>query len=240
MIIRTAELISGSEQPIGEGITAPSRAVLRIDGQDIVNGIVKSIPIEKVVAECLCAILLRHWGAPVPEPVIVIGDPIKFASIDVGYPNLKQKIGLTEQMPSAERMALIKFGGELISKCESTPLVIAADEAIGNFDRNLGNVLWDGSEFSFIDHERSLGLENDADVNKLAVIVSQADNLAAIQTSAVAIALTLSIDIIENIKGPNIDVMVHSEYLTNRITKLASKVLSRFPEPKDLLTGLSK
>ena len=142
-------------------------------------------------------------------------------------------------MSQAEQNALIKFGGDLISKCESTPLVIAADEAIGNFDRNLGNILWDGSQVAFVDHERSLGLENDPDLNKLALIVSNADNLSSIQTSAVAIALTLSIDIMKSIKSSDVDVSAHSEYLSSRITKLASKVLSRFPEPKDLLTGLN-
>ena len=238
MKIRTAELITGSEQPVGEGITSPVRAVLRVDDQ-ILNGIVKSISLEKIAAECLCAVLLRHWGAPVPEPIIVVGNPIKFASIDVGYPNLKQRIGFTDQLSQAEQNALIKFGGDLISKCESTPLVIAADEAIGNFDRNLGNILWDGSQVAFVDHERSLGLENDPDLNKLALIVSNADNLSSIQTSAVAIALTLSIDIMKSIKSSDVDVSAHSEYLSSRITKLASQVLSRFPEPKDLLTGLN-
>ena len=142
-------------------------------------------------------------------------------------------------MSQAEQNALIKFGGDLISQYESTPLVIAADEAIGNFDRHLGNILWDGSQFSFVDHERSLGLGDDQDLNKLALIVSNADNLSSIQTSAVAIALTLSIDIMHSIKSSEVDVRAHSEYLSSRVTKLASKVLSRFPEPKDLLTGLN-
>lgn len=238
MKIRTAELVSGSEQPVGEGITAPMRAVLRIDGQ-MVNGIVKTMPIEKITAECLCAILLRSWGAPVPEPVIVAGEPIRFASVDVGYPNLKQKIGFIDQLSEAEKRALVKFGGDLLSQHESTPLVIAADEAIGNRDRNLGNILWDGNQVAYIDHERSLGLENDPDCNKLALLVAGASNLNAIQASAVALALTLSIDVMNNIDSSHVDVSVHSAYLSDRITKLAGKVLSRFPQPQDLLTGLN-
>ncbi len=237
MKIRTAELISGSEQSIGEGITAPMRAVLRLDGQ-IVNAVLKSLPLEKITAECLCAILLRYWGVPVPEPVIVLGDPLRYGSIDAGYPNLKQKIGFTDQLSEHEQNALVKIGGEILSNCEATPLVISADDAIGNRDRNLGNVLWDGSQFAFIDHERCLGLENDRDVNKLVLLVANSSNVDSIQKSAVAIALTLSIDIMKNIESNHIDVSLYSAYLEDGIPKLASKVLSRFPQPKDLLTDL--
>lgn len=240
MKIRMAELITGSEQAVGEGLTAPIRAVLKIDGQ-MVCGVVKSIPVEKITAECLCAILLRSWGAPVPEPVIVVGQPIRFASIDIGYPNLKQHLGFVEQLSEDQQKVLIRFGCDLLSQQESTPLMIAADEAIGNRDRNLGNILWDGSQIAYIDHERALGLEPmDADLNKLAMLVSEANNLNSIQASAVAISLTLSIDVMKEIESSVIDVSIHSTYLSNRITKLASKVLNRFPEPQDLLTGLNK
>lgn len=238
MKIRIAELIEGTEQPVGEGITAPIKAALRVEGQ-IVSGIVKSISIEKITAECLCAVLLRHWGAPVPEPVIVKGDPLKFASLDIGYPNLKQKIGYTDLLSKTEQEALIKIGRKLISQFASTPLVIAADEAIGNTDRNIGNILWDGESVAYIDHERCLGLSNDPDINKLAALVTQSENITQIQTSAIAIALTLTTDIMHSIDSANVDVNIFSEYLRGRITGLPSKVLSRFPEPKDLLTGLN-
>lgn len=100
--------------------------------------------------------------------------------------------------------------------------------------------MWDGNQIAFIDHERCLGLENnDPDINKLAILVMEASNLNAIQASAVALALTLSIDVMKDIDSPHVDVSIHSAYLSDRITNLAGKVLSRFPQPQDLLTGLN-
>lgn len=237
MRLRTAELIKGTEQRLNEGATAPIKAALRVDAQ-IVTGIVKTISLDKIAVECLCALVLRAWGVPVPEPVIVQGDSLMFGSLDVGYPNLKQKIGYSEALSQPQKDVLIKIGCDLVGQFQSTPLVIAADEAIGNFDRNLGNILWDGADVVYIDHERALGLSNDVDQNKLATMAMMSSNVENVKMAAIAIAQTLKYESIGAIDPLPIDVTNISEYIVNRISNLASKVLFRFPQPQDLLTGL--
>ena len=237
MRIRIAELISGTEQPVGEGVTAPCRAILKLDGQ-LLNGIVKSISIEQITAECLCATLLRGWGLPVPEPVIVDGSPIKFASVELKFPNLKHALGYTNNMHPEEVEVLLKYCKELLSRAPQTPDLIACDEAIGNFDRNLGNILWDGKDMYFIDHERALGLGDSPDANKIAALVIDSQNLTEIKQSAVAKALTLNCDLMKSIDCNKIDVNIFADYLNNRIRLVASKVIARFPKPADLLSNL--
>ncbi|EQD46718.1 hypothetical protein B1A_14499 [mine drainage metagenome] len=168
MAIQTVAIVPGTEIPIGEGINRPFRCIVRFPDQSIRAAVVKVLEAQSVAAEAFCACLLRGWGLSVPEPAIVGGPPLAFASVDIGYPNLKQRIGWTEGMPPVLQQRLIAEGARIVAGLPDTPRALAADEAIDNRDRHLGNILWDGFNVSWIDHDRALGVVPAADANRLA------------------------------------------------------------------------
>lgn len=194
-----------------------------------------------VAAEAFCACVLRSWGLNVPEPAIVDEDPIAFASTDVGYPNLLQHIGWTANLPAPVRVALEAEGARLVASLSDTPTAVAADEAIDNRDRNLGNILWDGQKAAWIDHERAVSVVPMEDANKLVQMVCIAGDSSAIQRAAIAIALTLTsqaqfVTEAEERCGGIPGTSTMAKLVAGRITTLANRVINRFPRPADLLS----
>jgi hypothetical protein len=185
-----------------------------------------------VAAEAFCALLLRGWGLSVPEPALV-NSPLAFASMDTSYPNMKQQIGWSDNLPPAVQSVLAKRGAELVSQFTETPLAVAADEAIENRDRHLGNILWDGANVAWIDHERTLGVVPMTDANKLAVLATMSANAQNVQKTAAAIALTLAPSCVldARIAAAN---FVQSEAFADRVSAklstLSAAVLKRFPQ----------
>lgn len=237
MTIETVILVPGTQMPVGEGINQPARWLVRYADGTSRRAIVKQLTPEGVAAEAFCALLLRGWGLSVPEPAIV-DDPIAFASVDAGYPDLKQKIGWSETLPDAVKQQLIVHGSRLVANFADTPRALSLDEAIQNRDRNLGNILWDGANVAWIDHDRALGLGQDADANKLAHMAVLAGlGYAKIQEAAVAVALTLVPGVVASVVaecGP-LPVRTFAEQVSSRLGGLATRVLYRFPQPRDLL-----
>jgi hypothetical protein len=237
MPIPLVTVVSGTETPVGDGVNRPVRAIIRYADQTVRSAIVKQMAPECVAAEAFCALLLRGWGLMVPEPAIVAA-PFAFVSIDVGYPNLKQRIGWSDGLPSQVRALLEQHGSKLVAGFSDTPRALAADEAIDNRDRNLGNILWDGSSVAWIDHERALGIVPQADVNKLAIMAILSGNHLGIQQSAVGIALSLGAQAIldaGNECGTMPEVAAFAASVTAGLAGLAKRVLDRFPHPADLL-----
>lgn len=240
-MIPEVTIVVGTESPVGEGVNGAFRCLVRFPDETMTAAIVKRLSAEGLAAEVFCALLLSGWGLSIPRPAIILEPNLAFASIDCGYPNLKQRIGLTDQLSVDAKKAMITYGASLVSKFRETPTAMAADEAIENLDRNLGNILWDGLNTAWIDHERAFGLGDDADNNKLAtmVLMSDADH-NQIKGAAVAIALILSRDVVREaeIECGRIDASVFSERVTGRLGGLAARILNRFPEPQDLLSQL--
>lgn len=237
MSIETVTLVPGTETPVGDGINQPVRCLVRFSDQSTRRAILKRLTAEGVAAEAFCALLLRGWGLSVPQPALVAGE-IAFASIDVGYPNLKQRIGWSETLPHAVKQALATHGSKLVASLADSPRALAADEAIDNRDRNLGNILWDGSNVAWIDHERAFGLGPEPDGNKLAaMIVGSGVDYTGVQAAAVAVSLSLGVDAISDAVSDCgvLDVGNFATQVTARIGPLASRVLQRFPQPVDLL-----
>ena len=164
--------------------------------------------------------LCRAWGLSVPEIVIIKDREFLVASIDVGYPNLKQRLNLTDDLPESIKQALVVNGAKLISTFSSTPLAIAVDEAINNRDRNLGNILWDGNNVSWIDHERALGYVGSKDLNVLVSLALMSGEAEKIKVAATATALTLSSELIvdstQNIQGVE-DLVDFQKFVLQRI-----------------------
>ena len=238
MAIELVSIVEGTESLVGDGINAPVRALIRFENNAIQRAIVKTLPPASLAAELFCATLLRGWGLAVPDVAIVHGDPVRFASLDTGYPSLKQRIGWSETLPLAVKEALEHHGAKLVSEFTDTPRAIASDEAIDNRDRNLGNILWDGTEVNWIDHERAFGLHALPNRNLLAEMAINSGNTARIQQTAVAIALTLGQQAVDSALSECasfVDANTFADQIRTKLTHLATMVLNRFPQPNDLL-----
>ncbi len=238
---KQARLIPGTRHTIGTGQLAAERALVKLEDGTTLPAVVKTMPAEIIAAECFCAILLTAWGVSVPEPLLVTdGDTLLFGSADASYPNLKQRIGMNDAQPENIQVAYAVAAAKLVATWEETPLVIAADEAIDNRDRNLGNILWDGESRVYIDHEQALGLSTLPDNNKLATLISLTGETARIERSAVSMALVMSPEMADHAAASIAPEhgQRYAEYVRARTAALANRVLTRFPKPKDLFTHL--
>ena len=237
MKLKTAILIVKGAK-IGEGINEPCRAVVRIDGADIA-AILKELSLPAVAAECFAALLLREWGLNVPEPVLVdMNGVLAFGSVELIYPSLHQKFQY-ELIPEELKHQVLAHMANIIRQWKQTPLAIAVDEVIGNKDRNIGNILWDGGEPYFIDHERCFDLVNLADVNKLAELSKLGNvDVNSVLQAAVSAAHTLTLGVMEEAEAAtaHLDTKDFSDYIKLRMPHLVRMVLNRFQQPQDLLS----
>ena len=140
--------------------------------EGVIQAYVKLVPHREIYIECVCAVLGRFLGLPIPKPLIVKVDHeslptvergkylLAFGSEDSVYPSLKRR-GLDDN---------------LVKKLEDftkTLDVGVFDEWIGNPDRHGGNILFDGSDkFTFIDHGLSISenLSSDAPASKNIIV----------------------------------------------------------------------
>jgi len=124
--------------------------------ENITVAFVKKIPFRELYIESLCALLGKNIGLPIPQPYIVkvthecfseIPERqfcLAFGSEDAGYPSFR-------------RYAQSEEAFEKLKEFSKTTDIGIFDEWIANYDRNLGNILYDGTDtFSFIDHEHAL------------------------------------------------------------------------------------
>ncbi|WP_334036540.1 HipA family kinase [Alteromonas macleodii] len=126
---------------------------------ETIVGFVKLIDLRKIYVECVCAVIGRELGLPIPKPILVkvpqeslpsevLNKPatLAFASKDAEYPSFRRYFNnnSTDALDS-----LVKFSKSLD--------IAVFDEWIGNWDRNIGNILYDGNhEYYFIDHENAI------------------------------------------------------------------------------------
>lgn len=124
----------------------------------VVVAYVKQVTVQELYAECVCAVIGRSLGLPIPKPIIVKvthatfeGIPegefaLAFGSEDAGYPSFRR------YSKSEEALEKLRNYSKALD-------VGVFDEWVANWDRNVGNILYDGGdEFSFIDHENALDL----------------------------------------------------------------------------------
>lgn len=238
MQLRQATLIKGTIKPVGFGVTAPERALVRLDGNSVA-AILKRLDTGAIAAECFAALVLIEWGIPVPEPILVQDDEqILFGSLEMAYPNLRQRMGLLTSLPPQQLQALQIAACKVVTSFPQTPAALAADEAIANFDRNFENILWDGTDPSFIDHEKAFGVHS-PDANKLAQMSILAGEHIRVQQSSIAYAFTLAKDTLQKaahtLITKGIDATDFRVYVETRLPKIGNKIIDRFPKPQDLL-----
>lgn len=237
-MLRIGTLVPNTETPIGDGLTGAQRAVIRVEGRTQA-AVIKRIAVEAVIAECFCGLLFKEWGLPTPEPILVRdGEAILFGSMDMGYPNLKRRLGWAPGLPSAQQRLLESASAAIVCTWSDAPLALAADEAISNADRNLGNFLWDGAEHAYIDHERTLGLiaQRRNLLAEIAILAGRADDVERASVTAALVIDTAAPHRIEMPEG--VDFSVFVTHVEKQLQGLPSRVLNRFPRKEDLLTGL--
>lgn len=242
MNIQIATLISGTEVPVGDGVTDAQRCVVKNQDGKLEKAILKRGSLGEITAEIFCSLLLDEWGLPVPKFYIIQeNSEICFASIDTEYPNLKQRLGIGNPSSKKNHKALIKNAIDLVLSLPSCRLAAACDEAIDNRDRNIGNVLWDGADEVWIDHAYSLGqgLHLD-DINKLCAMSIGSKYEDDIKNGALAQAVVINQqyphDINTVLLSSSMDPLEFGIFVANRMKDLRHRLLERYPTPVDLLT----
>jgi hypothetical protein len=243
MKLPTAELVAGSETPAGDGISGALRCVLRLPDRSQRSAILKRGPLEEIAAEAFAALLLRAWSLPVPDPYLVVdGNALSFGSADVGYPNLKQALGLAALPVGPAFDAAVAVALSLATSLPTAPLAAACDEAIENRDRNLGNVLWDGQSEAWIDHALALGRGHaHPDQNKLCAMVAGKPDQDRFSRATVAQALLLDRafpgDAEAVTSATAVGMHGHAAFVAGRLASLGNRLVARFPTAADLLSG---
>ncbi|HGM7334475.1 TPA: hypothetical protein ACKQCJ_000780 [Stenotrophomonas maltophilia] len=251
MELEWADLVEGSDKNAEDGASdaldgisgALRCSIMTKDGEQLV-AILKRDPPEHVFAEALCALLLNRWGLSVPRPFLVQeAGGVAFASADMRYPNLKQKVGIDgEDQDPVEKEVATRLAVELVSGFPTTNLALAIDEAIDNRDRNLGNVLWDGIEETWIDHAMSLGNAlHMADCNKLCMIMTAAGKANEAKQAAITHWTALNRSAIAPLADKideHYDTALWRDMILQRLDDLGSRIMARFPQPDDLLANL--
>lgn len=238
MTIRSGQIVEGSETPVGDGVAGACRSLIRLEDGQLAKAVSKQLDERGCAAEIYCSVLCKGWGLEVPEVAIVTNRANTIASIDDGYPSLKQRIGWSDNLPPDIKQVLEHHGAHLISSFPDTPTALAVDEAVNNRDRNFGNVLWDGSNVSWIDHERTLGFDKTPDVNLLAEMAVATGNADRVRAAAVAMALALAQEVIDETRAKLMDYALSIEFtsfVSERYKTLSARILDRFPKPPDLL-----
>lgn len=113
----------------------------------------------QIFIECLCALIGRAIGIPIPKPYLILATPetftgiskptFLFGSADVEYPSLMRRLNCHNNIVNEISLELESMD----KQCG----VALFDEWIANPDRHEGNILFDGSTtFYFIDHETAI------------------------------------------------------------------------------------
>lgn len=142
-------------RPVGAGINSAQYAIVNIGGLSQ-RCVVKMVGDREVAAECFCALLGDALSLPTLSPVIVThpGDnSLWFGGRDTTYPSLSARLHLGATASRHQLAAL----AQILATWAQVGHVISFDELIANGDRNPGNVLWNGTVFTIIDHECALG-----------------------------------------------------------------------------------
>lgn len=156
-MVETGVMLKGAKPFTDGNVNQTWIAQIRLMDKSTIGAYAKAIPLRAIFVECVCAILGQQLNIAIPTPLIiqihheVMPDKIPpgktcicFGSKDVGYPSFKRRYLETKW-------------DIFLRECINSHNVAGFDEWIGNYDRNVGNILYGGNgEFSFIDHERSL------------------------------------------------------------------------------------
>lgn len=107
----------------------------------------------QMLSECLCAVIGSELSLPIPKAYLVadpnayLGGGVLIGSEDAGTPSLKHYIEINDPVVA-----------QMLARWQSLPRAALFDEWTLNWDRNQGNLLWDGAtQWALIDHAAALG-----------------------------------------------------------------------------------
>ena len=242
------ELVEGTERNGPEGGTNPKNCLVRMADGTLQKAILKRLDEQSLAAEIIGAHLLRHWGLQVPDPFIVKmpnGD-LAFGSKEEPYPSLYQHIGMDDEEINPSVIGdLRERAAALVFSHKQSTIAIAADEAISNFDRHIGNILWNGSSISWIDHEKCFFLSKENDANRLVALAGLLGSHEEIKASSIKsaslIAKSNPPSFTEDFTG-YLSRLDYNKVMSN-LYSLADRVRRRFPtsrgESMELFKGSS-
>ena len=245
MQLQTAKLVKGTETRTEDGITGAQHCVIRLTDGVLKKAILKRGPHDHIIAEAFCALLLRGWGLSIPDPFLIDDDGnVAFASAYLDYPNLKQNLGYSPELPPEQQEIIKARAIEILFSLKSTSLAIACDEAIDNRDRNLGNVLWDGTSDAWIDHAFCVGQGcHLPDRNKLCDLAIGTNHEEDATQGGVAHALILDKNLPDDAQlavEAQATSAGNAEFVASRMESLATRILTRFPAPLDLFNPVEQ
>lgn len=242
MKLQVATLVAGTETPAGDGINGALRCVLILPDGARCAAVLKRAPLGQVAAEAFSALGLRAWGLSVPNPYLVDeGGTLAFASVDLGYPNFKHHLGVNALPKGVLQDAAIQIAIDFVCQLKSVGLAAACDEAIDNRDRNLGNILWDGANESWIDHAAALGQHGIMlDCNKLCRMSIGTIHEHTVKGAALTHHLVLDrgapVDAEQGLQATALVDGGLANFVAARLSTLGHRLLRRFPAPRDLFS----
>ncbi|ELY4520495.1 hypothetical protein SMZ75_003290 [Cronobacter muytjensii] len=153
--IEIATLLPGAEPFNDNNVNQTWKGHVRT-ANDTVVVYAKIINLRELCVEAFCAILGRELGIPIPKPFLILADNSTLNIIPYGQHALL--FGSEDaSYPSFRRYADCKQAFEKLQNFKSSLDVGVFDEWIANYDRNVGNILYDGGDdFLFIDHGLAL------------------------------------------------------------------------------------
>lgn len=224
-------VLQPNAKPLGVGISGAMIGLVDIGGVNY-RCIVKPCTEAELAAECFCALLAKTMLLNAPEPVIVQkGSEIWFGSVNAGHPNIAAHFKLDPTVPDTEprKALLLKIVAMQLSDWANCGRLLAFDILIANADRHLGNLLFDGKDYSLIDHARSLGLYSGPQrlVDFLSARVD-GHRMANLKAAATAAGLTF---------GANGPILCNTELQTNTHTQAYGLTFQNWVEPRRVGIG---
>lgn len=156
-MIRTGRIVDFIG-PAGNGIYGAQTVKIAFhDSRFEVSAYAKRLADLDFLVELMAALMGIEMGLPIPEPVAAVGEDnqVWFASVDMKFPDLSRFLFVhNNQIPNTPQ------NSEIFRRLANWPAIqhaIGFDEWIANNDRNIGNILFDGSDrFYLIDHNLAM------------------------------------------------------------------------------------
>lgn len=161
MSIRFATLVEDNGY-VGTGLyqTHKSKVYLQDIDKEVDAYTKYGISDTSLLVEVIASLIGRKLGLPIPEPLIVVDEDnqsVHFGCMEIRHPDLSKVLEISNSRPLNNKANQSVY--KKLAAWEYLDLSCVFDEWIANDDRNLGNVLFNGTDtFHLIDHNRAMRL----------------------------------------------------------------------------------
>lgn len=256
MPIETGVLLTGAE-PVKNGKHQVWQGTVRVSSNKTVKAFIKQCPPRELTIEVIATVIGRSLGLPLPFPLLVQVMPGRLRTAKLNRPETffgsqsQREPDLTQFIQKASDETMV------IRRLKSWPHAAFAgcfDEWIANEDRNLQNLLYDGSRnFTLIDHGLSfpIGMAPSAPTTKnflLDVSINRPDISAKDKVTQKAVGFmrrceSMSLDeLLTSVANTVRDEEYHTskirEFLHNRLPQLGEIIANKLGDGRhDSLFG---